>query len=325
MRRALALLEKAGCMDLVRQEALGPLPARKASSGVAAAVLACSPPRSGSRSVQWDGGSVEEAFFQPGTLDLRWQDVEDLGGEEPGKQSAARGPWQEEKEGPGAAGWMPSAGGRAGRREAADAPKGRSGGMGFAPASIAVPGEQRPGRQKEKKLQVWSAGVVLDGSQLEKWTAQERPPLLSPGKELAHQGHMVSVAIDAREGAAGLVKGVYLLDAGVVNEGGAAGQGPGDSASPEAPEDSTKHDSLSLPQASDSKKGDKEEEPVSKRYGSDPRGSGGMLGQPNQCPTQACNGSVRLLGNGIWYDCLPSDLGPVKECPVATLRSGLVT
>ncbi|KAJ1124595.1 hypothetical protein NDU88_003044 [Pleurodeles waltl] len=46
-------------------------------------------------------GSVEEAFFQPGTSDLHWQDVEHLEGEEPGEQSAARGPWQEEKAGPG--------------------------------------------------------------------------------------------------------------------------------------------------------------------------------------------------------------------------------
>ncbi|KAJ1139115.1 hypothetical protein NDU88_005492 [Pleurodeles waltl] len=72
MRRALALLEKAGRMDLVRQEALGPLrPACRASAGVAAAVLACSLPRSGVKAAQ---------------------DVEDLGGEEPGEQSAARDP-----------------------------------------------------------------------------------------------------------------------------------------------------------------------------------------------------------------------------------------
>ncbi|KAJ1182338.1 hypothetical protein NDU88_007530 [Pleurodeles waltl] len=58
VRRALALLAKAGCMDRVKQEALGPLrPARKASSGVAAAVLACLPPRSSQKPVQvrWGG------------------------------------------------------------------------------------------------------------------------------------------------------------------------------------------------------------------------------------------------------------------------------
>ncbi|KAJ1157859.1 hypothetical protein NDU88_010556 [Pleurodeles waltl] len=46
-------------------------------------------------------GSLEEAFFQPGTSDLHWQDVEDIGGAEPGEQSAALGPWQEEKAGLG--------------------------------------------------------------------------------------------------------------------------------------------------------------------------------------------------------------------------------
>ncbi|KAJ1137904.1 hypothetical protein NDU88_004300 [Pleurodeles waltl] len=53
VRRALALLEKAGRMNLVRHATLGLWrPARMASADVAAAVLACSPPRSGARSVQ---------------------------------------------------------------------------------------------------------------------------------------------------------------------------------------------------------------------------------------------------------------------------------
>ncbi|KAJ1126763.1 hypothetical protein NDU88_005169 [Pleurodeles waltl] len=46
VRKALALLEQAGHMDIVRQEALGPLCLpRRASAGVAAAGMACSPPR----------------------------------------------------------------------------------------------------------------------------------------------------------------------------------------------------------------------------------------------------------------------------------------
>ncbi|KAJ1172367.1 hypothetical protein NDU88_004214 [Pleurodeles waltl] len=46
VRQALALLEQAGRMDLVQPEAFGPgQPVRRASTGVAAAVLACSPPR----------------------------------------------------------------------------------------------------------------------------------------------------------------------------------------------------------------------------------------------------------------------------------------
>ncbi|KAJ1190004.1 hypothetical protein NDU88_006744 [Pleurodeles waltl] len=70
------------------------------------------------------------------------------------------------------------------------------------------------------------------GSRLEEQKAQERPMLLSPGKELARQGNMVSVAIEAKkgaEGAAHLVKGVYVIDVGVTTEGGAAGPGKGDS------------------------------------------------------------------------------------------------
>ncbi|KAJ1181972.1 hypothetical protein NDU88_007171 [Pleurodeles waltl] len=46
VQAALSLLKKAGRVDLVRQEALPALrPARKAAQGVAAAVMACSPPR----------------------------------------------------------------------------------------------------------------------------------------------------------------------------------------------------------------------------------------------------------------------------------------
>ncbi|KAJ1211286.1 hypothetical protein NDU88_006647 [Pleurodeles waltl] len=45
VRAALALLQQAGRMDLVRTEALATgRPARRASAGVAAAVMACSPP-----------------------------------------------------------------------------------------------------------------------------------------------------------------------------------------------------------------------------------------------------------------------------------------
>ncbi|KAJ1092335.1 hypothetical protein NDU88_005446 [Pleurodeles waltl] len=50
---ALALLRKAGRMDLVNQEALTALhPARKAAQGVVAVVLTCSPPRSSIRAAQ---------------------------------------------------------------------------------------------------------------------------------------------------------------------------------------------------------------------------------------------------------------------------------
>ncbi|KAJ1137220.1 hypothetical protein NDU88_003633 [Pleurodeles waltl] len=89
VRKALALLVKAGRMDLVRQEALGPLrPAR--CGGV------------------WRRGT-RQAECGSGTL-------------------------------AGAAGRIPSAGVRTGWRKAADAPKGRCGGMGFTPTGAAVSG-----------------------------------------------------------------------------------------------------------------------------------------------------------------------------------------
>ncbi|KAJ1123122.1 hypothetical protein NDU88_001595 [Pleurodeles waltl] len=62
IQAALSLLKKSGRMDHVRQEALPALrPARKAAQGVAATVMACSPPRSATRVEQvrrqgWGGG-----------------------------------------------------------------------------------------------------------------------------------------------------------------------------------------------------------------------------------------------------------------------------
>ncbi|KAJ1141871.1 hypothetical protein NDU88_008199 [Pleurodeles waltl] len=121
VRKALALLEQAGRMDLVRPEALGPLhPARRASAGVAAAVMACSPPRAAITVSQVRRGGRGELLV-------------------------AREPWREEKVGPGAACRIASAGVRRGRRKAADASAEWCGGTGFAPAGAATQGEQRPG------------------------------------------------------------------------------------------------------------------------------------------------------------------------------------
>ncbi|KAJ1217985.1 hypothetical protein NDU88_005572 [Pleurodeles waltl] len=83
--------------------------------------------------------------FQPSTSDLHWQEGEDLGGGEPGEQSAARGPRQEEKAEPRVAGRMSSAEVQTRRQGAVDAPRGQCGGMGFVPAGVAVPREQGPG------------------------------------------------------------------------------------------------------------------------------------------------------------------------------------
>ncbi|KAJ1139839.1 hypothetical protein NDU88_006203 [Pleurodeles waltl] len=53
VRAALALLRQAGRLDLLREEALAlARPARQASAGVTAAVMACSPPRAGAASLK---------------------------------------------------------------------------------------------------------------------------------------------------------------------------------------------------------------------------------------------------------------------------------
>ncbi|KAJ1088779.1 hypothetical protein NDU88_001934 [Pleurodeles waltl] len=62
VRRALALLEQAGRMDLIKPEALAPeRPACQASAGVA--VLACSPPRTATVGIQEGGeGGLREGW-----------------------------------------------------------------------------------------------------------------------------------------------------------------------------------------------------------------------------------------------------------------------
>ncbi|KAJ1197986.1 hypothetical protein NDU88_001830 [Pleurodeles waltl] len=252
VRKALALLEQAGCKDLVRLEALGPLcPARRVSAGVAATVMACSLSHAdktasqvrrggrlrggpGKKGAAWaaggvrmvgpawaglrgnprpaertlgkpgalggamenepgaactarpdggrgggngqrgrrgdgvsgvpdevegagvEGGSSEgvgkEAFFQPGTSNLGWQEVLDFDDAEPGEQNAAREPWWEEKAGPGAACRIASAGVRGGRRKAVDASAGRCGGKGFAPAGAATRGSSVRAHQTEQEF-----------------------------------------------------------------------------------------------------------------------------------------------------------------------------
>ncbi|KAJ1127168.1 hypothetical protein NDU88_005571 [Pleurodeles waltl] len=107
---------------------------------------------------------VAEGGFQTGRSDLRWQEEENLGSAEPGEQCAARGPWQEEKACPGVAGCMSSTEVRQGRKGAADVPRGRCGGMGFAPTSTSVPGEQRPGPSgMQRELRVSFSEVATCG------------------------------------------------------------------------------------------------------------------------------------------------------------------
>ncbi|KAJ1087303.1 hypothetical protein NDU88_000483 [Pleurodeles waltl] len=68
--KALALLEPAGRLDLLRPEALAPEhPERQASAGVAA-VLACSPPRATSSAMQVRKGA--RAAGGPGRRGAAW-------------------------------------------------------------------------------------------------------------------------------------------------------------------------------------------------------------------------------------------------------------
>ncbi|KAJ1129021.1 hypothetical protein NDU88_007392 [Pleurodeles waltl] len=115
-----------------------------------------------------DGGTsegvCEEAFLQPGTSDLCWQEVLDFDDAEPGEQVAAREPWREEKAEPGAACQIASAGVRRRRRKAADASAGWCGDMGFVPACAAAQGEQRPGPSGTQRARVFfSDGCALCG------------------------------------------------------------------------------------------------------------------------------------------------------------------
>ncbi|KAJ1144005.1 hypothetical protein NDU88_010307 [Pleurodeles waltl] len=288
IQAALLLLKKARRMDLVRQEALPAVrPARKVAQGIAA--------RTEEASSFFTAGDDDIA----GTPDLYCQGKR-RGREVPGEHPVARPPWQEEQAEPRAAGRSSSPGLPAWRHLAADAPKERCGGRGFAPANAAASWEQRPGpsgvqpvvtmrravrttagelplraqevlshgndlwREDECVLdyeetsleegelvddgdeEIWweqggvglanalsqslqgvqvqpiSCGKALEGVQMVRRKAQERPPSLPAGEEGASVT-MVSVSVEATDarglGAARLSKGVYVADAGVGTEG----------------------------------------------------------------------------------------------------------
>ncbi|KAJ1137669.1 hypothetical protein NDU88_004067 [Pleurodeles waltl] len=70
--------------------------------------------------------------------------------------------------------------------------------------------------QVDKRLLGRPGGRKKEGPRLEVWTAQQRPPFLSPGKE--SMSSMVSVATEAREDSVRLVKGVDVQDTGVATD-----------------------------------------------------------------------------------------------------------
>ncbi|KAJ1097754.1 hypothetical protein NDU88_002871 [Pleurodeles waltl] len=264
------------------EEALALL--RRAAQGVAAAVLACSPPHS--------PGHIKEVRSS-GRAARRGRGrakAEGSGPAKSGESRVARVPWREVQAEPRAAGQCTSTGGQKKRTLTADAPDGGSGGTG-----VATPRwEQRPGPSRRGEF-VRSAGLepqqggikqttriagiqggdswrdetcvldfdedsvekgelieereeedwwaqggagpanvlsksfqrprqvlsavkkVLDGSQIGRRKAEERPPSLTAGEDSAGV-RRVSVAVEATEdlgkGAAWLVKGVYVSDMG---------------------------------------------------------------------------------------------------------------
>ncbi|KAJ1207491.1 hypothetical protein NDU88_002882 [Pleurodeles waltl] len=118
VQEALRLLKEAGCLDMVREEALGPLwPARRAASGMS--------PR-------------KSTGVKTGQRDL-------------GRAWAARRPRDEENVGPRAASWMAS------RTDSEEdyckvmvVQKGWRGGVGIAPAAAAASQERRPNLTKQE-------------------------------------------------------------------------------------------------------------------------------------------------------------------------------
>ncbi|KAJ1129020.1 hypothetical protein NDU88_007391 [Pleurodeles waltl] len=86
------------------------------------------------------------------------------------------------------------------------------GGLGVGPANVLS-----QSFQGARHVQPGSVGRALDGAQMVRRKAQERPPSLTAGEE-GTCVNMVSVAVEANKdvgkGVAHLVKGVYVADAG---------------------------------------------------------------------------------------------------------------
>ncbi|KAJ1182070.1 hypothetical protein NDU88_007265 [Pleurodeles waltl] len=237
LQAVVALLEKAGRMDLLRQEALPALcPARKAAHGVAAAVMACSPPRSGGRASQ-----------------------RRLAADTPGKRCGGRG--RAPAGAPASWEWRPGpAGVQVGVRKKS------------AVETAMVEGPRRAQEVWDHGIDPWCVDNVLDydetsleegelvddGTEESWWEqgrvgpanalsqslqatrdqtrprvrvseeghsgrrkAQERPPSLPAGEEASVT--MVSVVVEASEpkglGAMRLLKGIYVADAGWARKG----------------------------------------------------------------------------------------------------------
>ncbi|KAJ1112644.1 hypothetical protein NDU88_000905 [Pleurodeles waltl] len=222
LQAAVALLEKAGRMDLLRQEAFPALrPARKAAHGIAAAVMACSPPRSGGRAGQGScarqrplllGAASGSSGVQVGVCKKSAVETAVVEGPRQAQEvwNYGNDPWcvdhvLDYDETSLEEGELVDDGTKESWWE--------QGGVG--PANALSQSLQATQDQTRPRVQVSDEG---HGGRRK---AQERPPSL-PAREEASVT-MVSVAVEASEpkgvGVMRLSKGIYVADAGVGTEG----------------------------------------------------------------------------------------------------------
>ncbi|KAJ1098175.1 hypothetical protein NDU88_003291 [Pleurodeles waltl] len=122
--------------------------------------------------------------------------------------------------------------------------------------------------QGARQVQPVLVGRALDGAQMVRRKAQKRPPSLTAGDKCTCI-KMVSVAVEATEdvgtGAAHLVKGVYVVDAGVDTEGATLLEPVRGESGAQVVADGGSAGAEGEKQRSDTQQEDKAEQPVSKR------------------------------------------------------------
>ncbi|KAJ1213447.1 hypothetical protein NDU88_001084 [Pleurodeles waltl] len=216
VQQALRLLVEAGHMDLIRAK-VWPLarPARKSAGSVVAAVWACSPPRREKVCVLQEEAGPSGGY--------------------PGGRFVAPRRWEEEKAGPSAGSRMASPEVWSDGSMIKDTLWGRwddravrpsvppSWGSSVLAQQQEVWRSERHGTNGMMPVIVWWHVPLPDGAQLVRRKAQERPPTLAPGKGSCNDKlHMVFMAIEVKdevtEHERRLVKGVYVVDAGVATD-----------------------------------------------------------------------------------------------------------
>ncbi|KAJ1164380.1 hypothetical protein NDU88_004820 [Pleurodeles waltl] len=225
LRAAVALLEKAGRMDLLRREALPALrPAQKAAHGVAAAVMACSPPRSGAKLSQEENG---EEYDPRIPVDSKWPTILDWSASEsegeqaearqeerggvPPSHSVRRGPPRRVYGGPGSVGPEQASGGGPRFFTARD----------FVFSGTPDRTGQGECREEEEPGELWAARLPWSEGQAEPraagrspspgWLAERRMTADAPGKRCGGRGRAPAGAPaswERRPGPAGVHAGV---------------------------------------------------------------------------------------------------------------------